>query len=142
MREASQMIDMAHMLTAVLYIQLIHNIIFEHIVQEIFFMPNKCMITNFVGIYTFNLDIEILTGFQYFCFISLFAYTVKSIWQYIYFVFSRLLLVSISRRMRRIELCMSHFLGINYTPRKYFSFMLTQRKDINILLPQKSKMSA
>ena len=61
MREASQMIDMAHMLTAVLYIQLIHNIIFEHIVQEIFFMPNKYMITNFVGIH--NSDIEILTGF-------------------------------------------------------------------------------
>ena len=47
MREASQMIDMAHMLTAVLYIQLIHNIIFEHIVQEIFFMKNKYMITIF-----------------------------------------------------------------------------------------------
>ena len=50
MREASQMIDMAHMLTAVLYIQLIHNIIFEHIVQEIFFMPNKSMINNLFGI--------------------------------------------------------------------------------------------
>ena len=54
MREASQMIDMAHMLTAVLYIQLIHNIIFEHIVQEIFFMPNKSMINNLFGIYTFE----------------------------------------------------------------------------------------
>ena len=65
MREASQMIDMAHMLTAVLYIQLIHNIIFEHIVQEIFFMPNKSMINNLFGIYTFetNRNMEILTGF-------------------------------------------------------------------------------
>ena len=52
MREASQMIDMAHMLTAVFYFQLIHNIIFEHIVQEVFSMPNIYMITNFVGIYT------------------------------------------------------------------------------------------
>ena len=49
MREASQMIDMAHMLTAVFYFQFIHNIIFEHIVQEIYFLPNKNMKTNFVG---------------------------------------------------------------------------------------------
>ena len=48
MREASQMIDMAHMLTAVFFFQFIHNIIFEHIVQEIYFLPNKNMITNFV----------------------------------------------------------------------------------------------
>lgn len=140
MREASQMIDMAHMLTAVLYIQLIHNIIFEHIVQEIFFMPNKYMITNFVGIYTFYRDTNRFLIFLFHNFICI--YSEKYLTVYIYFYFSRLLLVSISRRMRRIELCMSHFLGINYTPRKYFSFMLTQRRDINILLPQKSKMSA
>ena len=56
MREASQMIDMAHMLTAVLYIQLIQNIIFEHIVQEIFFMKNKYMITIFWYIYVLLTD--------------------------------------------------------------------------------------
>ena len=60
MREASQMIDMAHMLTAVFFFQFIHNIIFEYIVQEIYFLPNKNMITNFVGIYTFNSDTNML----------------------------------------------------------------------------------
>ena len=59
MREASQMIDMAHMLTAVFFFQFIHNIIFEHIVQEVFSMPNIYMITNFVG----NSDIAMLSGF-------------------------------------------------------------------------------